>query len=40
MIENKKCEWCENGLCVYFRVLQAYYLCDVSEECEFSSERT
>lgn len=42
MIEQKKCEWCENGLCVYFRSEEQQYddeqeglptdWCDGSEE--------
>jgi hypothetical protein len=42
MIENKKCEWCENGLCILFRSEEQQYddeqdglptdWCDGSEE--------
>lgn len=42
MIKQKKCEWCENGLCIYFRSEEQQYddeqdglpadWCDGSEE--------
>ena len=42
MIKNKKCEWCENGLCTFYRDIEEQYndeqdglptdWCDGSEE--------